>query len=204
MNAMLSAADLSCIRGQRALFRGVGFTVAPGRWLHVRGANGAGKTSLLRILAGLSPADSGEIRWQGEPIAGDLARWHGDMLFLGHLPAVKDERTPIENLRAANELDGQPLDAETAMRALHRFGLRGREELPTRVLSAGQRRRVLLSRTLTRPAKVWILDEPLTALDVTAVADFSKLVADHLRKGGIAVVTSHQPLPLGNGEEVVL
>jgi heme exporter protein A len=126
------------------------------------------------------------------------------MLFIGHHAAVKDELTPIENLRAANELDGRGLDDETAMRALHRFGLRGREELPTRVLSAGQRRRVLLSRTMTRPAKLWILDEPLTALDVTAIDNFSALVADHLARGGMAVVTSHQPLPLANGEEVVL
>jgi heme exporter protein A len=186
------------------LFRGVGFTVASGRWLHVRGANGAGKTSLLRILAGLSPADSGEVRWQGESISRDRARWHADLLFLGHHSAVKDELTPIENLRAANELDGHALDDGAAMRALNRFGLRGREELPTRVLSAGQRRRVLLSRTLTRPAKVWILDEPLTALDVNAIDDFSKLVSEHLGRGGIAVVTSHQALPLAGGDEVVL
>ena len=186
------------------MFRGVGFTLRPGRWLQVRGANGAGKTSLLRILAGLSPADEGEVRWNGEPVARDRARYHTDLLFLGHQAAVKDELTPLENLRAANQFDGHPLDDQLALRALVRFGLKGREDVPVRFLSAGQRRRALLARTMTRPAKLWILDEPLTALDVSAIEGFASLMAEHLARGGMAVVTSHQPLPLEGGEEVVL
>ena len=201
---MLSATDLSCHRGGRPLFRGVGFTLRPGRWIHVRGANGAGKTSLLRILAGLSPADEGEVQWNGVPVGRDRARYHADLLYLGHHAAVKDELTPLENLRAANQLDGHTLDDEQALRALIRFGLKGREDVPVRFLSAGQRRRALLARTMTRPAKLWILDEPLTALDVSAIEGFASLVGEHLSRGGLAVVTSHQPLPLEGGEEVVL
>jgi heme exporter protein A len=201
---MLSASDLSCIRGGRPLFRGVGFALDAGRWVHVRGANGAGKTSLLRILAGLSPPDHGEVRWNGEPVARDRAGYHADLLFLGHHAAVKDELTPLENLRAANELDGHALDDEQALRALVRFGLKGREDVPVRFLSAGQRRRALLARTMTRPAKLWILDEPLTALDVTAIEGFAALTGEHLARGGMAVVTSHQPLPLAGAQEVVL
>ncbi len=201
---MLSATDLTCTRGGRPLFQGVGFTLRAGHWIHVRGANGAGKTSLLRILAGLSPADHGEVLWDGEPVTRDRARDHADLLFLGHHAAVKDELTPLENLRAANELDGHELDDEQALRALIRFGLKGREDVPVRFLSAGQRRRALLARTMTRPAKLWILDEPLTALDVSAIEGFSTLMGEHLSRGGMAVVTSHQPLPLADGEEVTL
>jgi heme exporter protein A len=201
---MLSATDLTCNRGGRPLFRGVGFSLHAGRWIHVRGANGAGKTSLLRILAGLSPADHGEVHWNGQPVGRDRARYNADLLFLGHHAAVKDELTPLENLRAANELDGHPLDDEQALRALIRFGLKGREEVPVRFLSAGQRRRALLARTMTRPAKLWILDEPLTALDVSAIEGFASLMGEHLSRGGMAVVTSHQPLPLDGGEEVAL
>jgi heme exporter protein A len=201
---MLSATNVSCTRGGRPLFAGVSLRLERGQWAHVRGANGAGKTSLLRILAGLAPADSGEVRWNGEPIARERAAWHAGLLYLGHQPAIKDELTPIENLRSANQLEGLPLSDEDAMRALRRFGLKGREDLPVRFLSAGQRRRVLLARTLTRPAQAWILDEPLTALDVHAIDDFTQLLGEHLARGGIAVVTSHQPLPVDGAREVAL
>ena len=201
---MLTAFDLSCTRGGRPLFAGVGLRLARGEWAHVRGANGAGKTSLLRILTGLAPPESGEVRWNDIPIARDRAAWHARLLYLGHPAAIKDELTPLENLRAANALVGLPLSDECALRALRRFGLKGREHLPVRFLSAGQRRRVLLSRTLTRTADAWILDEPLTELDADAIEDFSAIVAGHLSRGGLAVVTSHQPLPLPGGQEIVL
>ncbi|HEY8048298.1 MAG TPA: cytochrome c biogenesis heme-transporting ATPase CcmA [Ramlibacter sp.] len=201
---MLSASNLSCSRGGRPLFAGVDLRLEAGQWAHVRGANGAGKTSLLRILTGLSGPDAGEVRWNGEPIASNRAAWHTGLLYLGHQPAIKDDLTPLENLRAANEVEGLPLGDEDALRALRRFGLKGREDLPVRFLSAGQRRRVLLARTMTRPAQAWILDEPLTALDAHAVNDFSSLIAEHLARGGIAVITSHQTLPLAGGQEVEL
>ena len=201
---MLSATRLSCTRGGRPLFAGVNLHLERGQWVHVRGANGSGKTSLLRILAGLAPPDSGEVRWNDSPIASDRAAWHAGLLYLGHHSAIKDGLTPLDNLRAANELDGIALDDADAMRALRRFGLKGREDLPVRVLSAGQRRRVLLARTMTRPADAWILDEPLTALDADAIEDFSALVAEHMERGGIAVITSHQRLPVPGAQELVL
>lgn len=201
---MLTAQGLSCTRGSRALFSSVALAVGPGQWAYVRGENGAGKTSLLRLLAGLSAPDAGEVRWQGETIRNAGAAWARARLFLGHHAAVKDDLTPMENLRVANAIDGQPLADEDALRALAHMGLRGREDLPVRVLSAGQKRRVLLARTRVRPADLWILDEPLTALDTRAIDVFVQDLREHLARGGMAVITSHQPLPIEPTVEVVL
>ena len=178
------------------MFAGIGLAVEPGQWLHVRGANGCGKTSLLRLLAGLSRPERGEIRWLGRPLAQAKEAYRSDMVFLGHHAAVKDELTARENLELAAALDGAPLQPETSTRALRRFGLGGRENLPVRFLSAGQRRRVLLARLVARKAKLWILDEPFTALDANAVAMLSTLIGDHLADGGMAILTSHQPIDI--------
>ncbi|MEW6163794.1 MAG: cytochrome c biogenesis heme-transporting ATPase CcmA [Pseudomonadota bacterium] len=197
---MLTATGLSCVRGERRLFAGLDLAVGPGEWLHVQGENGAGKTSLLRILASLSPPAEGEIRWRGEPI-GELAEdYRREMLFLGHHGAVKEELTPFENLMLAAQLDGAALDEAAALKALARFGLRGREDLAVRFLSAGQKRRVLLARLAVRRATLWILDEPFTALDVKAVDMLSGLIVEHVTGGGIAILTSHQTIPLPNGK----
>lgn len=198
---MLTARGLSCIRGERPLFSGVDLDLAPGEWLHVRGENGAGKTSLLRILCGLSAPADGEIRWNGDPARENFRR---ELLYLGHHGAVKEELTPLENLRLSAALDGRELSDREALSALGRFGLRGREELPVRVLSQGQKRRVLLARLVTRKARLWILDEPFTALDVKAVEMLSGLVAEHLAGGGMAILTSHQPLPIEHGKALQL
>jgi heme exporter protein A len=199
---MLSVHGLTCVRGTRPLFSDVDFSVAPGSWAHVRGANGAGKTSLLRLLAGLSQPDAGEIRWNGERIGSEDFR--RELMYLGHRAAVKEDLSALENLRFAAEMDGVEISDEQAQDALVRFGLAGREDLPVRFLSAGQKRRVLLARTVTRPAKLWILDEPFTALDVKAVDFLSHLVADHVKAGGMAVLTSHQAIPLPPGQVVDL
>ncbi|GAB1394405.1 cytochrome c biogenesis heme-transporting ATPase CcmA [Rhodocyclaceae bacterium] len=196
---MLTATGLSCVRGERCLFSGLDLAVGPGEWLHVQGENGAGKTSLLRILASLSPPAEGEIRWQGAPIKSLAEDYHRDMLFLGHHGAVKEELTPFENLTLAAQLDGAPLDETAALKALARFGLRGREDLAVRFLSAGQKRRVLLARLAVRQATLWILDEPFTALDVKAVDMLSGLIEEHVKAGGICILTSHQSMPLPNG-----
>lgn len=195
---MLSATNLSCVRGDRSLFTGVGFEVGPGEWLHVRGANGCGKTSLLRLLAGLSKPAQGEIRWRGQPANDDAYR--GDLLFLGHHAAVKEDLTALENLQLASSLDGEALPREEAIAALRRFGLQGREDLPVRFLSAGQKRRVLLARLVARKAKLWVLDEPFTALDTRAVEFLGTLIGEHLAAGGTAVVTSHQAIPIAGGK----
>ncbi len=197
---MLTATALSCIRGERRLFAGLDLAVGPGEWLHVQGENGAGKTSLLRILAGLSPPAAGEIFWRGEPIKALAEEFRRHLLFLGHHGAVKEELTPLENLTLAARLDGTALDEVEALTALTRFGLRGREDLSVRFLSAGQKRRVLLARLAVRKATLWILDEPFTALDVKAVEMLSGLIVEHVTGGGIAILTSHQSIPLPNGK----
>lgn len=199
---MLKVSGLACSRGERQLFADVSFSLAAGEWLHVQGENGAGKTSLLRLLVGLSPADAGEIYWRG--VATGESDFHRDLLYLGHHAAVKDDLTPLENLCLSAALEGIPLDEKAALAALVRLGLRGREALPVRVLSAGQKRRVLLARLLTRPAALWVLDEAFNALDSGAVQLLGTLVGEHLARGGLAVLTSHQPLPLPAGKRLML
>ncbi len=199
---MLKVSGLACSRGERRLFADVGFSIAAGEWLHVQGENGAGKTSLMRLLVGLSPADAGEIRWRGEPTPSPEFR--RELIYLGHHAAVKEDLTPLENLALAAALDGIALDERTSLAALVRLGLRGREELPVRVLSAGQKRRVLLARLLTRPALLWVLDEAFNALDAPAVTLLGELIGEHLSAGGMAILTSHQALPVPGGKVLLL
>ena len=201
---MLSATHLACSRGERLLFKDLSLLLAPGAWLQVNGTNGSGKTTLLRTLVGLSEPEHGEVRWNGMPIAECAETYRRALLYLGHHTAVKDELTPLENLRLGNELDGLPLADADALAALQRLGLQGRGNLPTGWLSTGQKRRVLLARLLVRPATLWVLDEPFAALDTNAVALVGALIAAHLAGGGLAVLTSHQPVPLVGGGEVSL
>lgn len=199
---MLSAHSLTCVRGTRPLFSGLDFSVGAGNWVQIRGPNGAGKTSLLRLLAGLSKPEEGEVRWNGEAVGSEEFR--RELMYLGHRAAVKEDLTALENLEFSAAMDGVDLSRDDAEKALVRFGLAGREDLPVRFLSAGQKRRVLLAQTVARPAKLWILDEPFTALDVKAVDFLSHLIADHVKAGGIAVLTSHQAIPLPPGQVVDL
>lgn len=199
---MLSVHRLSCARGDRTLFADVSFSLSEREWLHVKGSNGAGKTTLLRALVGLAPQQEGDILWRGERAPSDAFR--RELLYLGHHAAVKEELTPLENLRMSAAVDGLALSERDALAALIRMGLRGREELPVRVLSAGQKRRVLLARLLTRPARLWVMDEAFNALDTAAVQLLGELVQAHLDGGGLAVLTSHQPLPVSSGRELVL
>jgi heme exporter protein A len=203
---MLSATDLACSRGERPLFSGLSFDLQAGDWLHVKGENGAGKTTLLRTLVGLSPADHGDVRWDGTHTRAMADDYRRHFVYLGHPPALKDELSPLENLRLALAVDGIDIDidAPRLAGALHRLGLQGCESLPAHHLSAGQKRRVLLARLLLRPASLWVLDEPFNALDGPAVELLCTLIADHLRDGGIAVLTSHQPVPLPGGQELLL
>ena len=201
---MLSGKGLACRRGNRQLFSDVAVALAPGEWLHLRGDNGAGKTSLLRMLAGLSEPTAGSICWGGRDIADVPEEFHRHLLFLGHHEALKDELSALENLLLAAALDGQSLSEPEVCAALARFGLRGREQLPVGCLSAGQKRRVLLARLITRRATLWILDEPFTALDVAAVVALSELIAQHLSEGGMVIMTSHQSIGLAAGKVVQL
>jgi heme exporter protein A len=201
---MLTATDIACSRGERRLFGGVDFTLGRGDWLHVKGENGAGKTTLLRTLIGLSPADEGEVRWRGADTRKSAEEYRRAFVYLGHQSGLKDELTPLENLRLALALDGFGTADAHLMDALRRIGLQGREDLPARALSAGQKRRVLLARLLLRPADLWVLDEPFNALDGAGIALLSTMIASHLDAGGLAVLTSHQVMPLSHGQELSL
>ena len=200
----LRANALTCVRGERTLFTGLDLEVSAGEWLHVRGENGIGKTSLLRLLSGLTKPAAGEIFWNEQLISADPSEYHRNLLFLGHRDSLKEDLTALENLSIATALDGIMVSGEEILLALHRFGLRGREDLPVNCLSAGQKRRVLLARLLLRQAKLWILDEPFNALDVRAVEMLSESILEHIASGGMAIMTSHQEIPMPNGRVVQL
>ena len=193
---MLFANDLACERGERLLFKNLGFELGEGEALLVRGGNGHGKTSLLRILCGLSQPAAGEVRWRGQPISSEHELYCREMAYVGHVNGIKDDLTPLENLRLAAALDGRDLDLPVAVAALEQVGLSRCLDFPARVLSFGQRRRVALAGLMTAGALLWILDEPLTGLDVHGVATVEKLIRDHVVAGGMAIMTTHQPLAL--------
>ena len=192
--AMLEISDLACTRGDHRLFSGLSFSLSEGELLQVEGVNGSGKTSLLRTLCGFMMPEAGVIRWRGEDIRKLSEEYHAEMIYLGHLNAIKDELNALENLYINAGLAGYSLDDKQAISALRRMGLRGRETLPVKVLSQGQRRRVALARLLVGSAPLWILDEPLTALDVGAVALMQELIGEHLASKGMVIYTTHQPL----------
>lgn len=191
---MLEVSNLACSRGDHRLFSGLEFTLHPGQIMQVQGENGSGKTSLLRTLCGFMMPDEGDIVWSGVSIRELEEDYYAQMLYLGHLNAIKDELSALENLRISAGLSGVELDERAAISALRRLGLKGRELLPTKVLSQGQRRRVALSRLLVSKAKLWVLDEPLAALDVGAVAFIQEVIAEHLALQGMVIFTTHQPL----------
>lgn len=190
--ALLAVIDLECIRGDNLLFTGLNFSLHPGQLLQIEGANGSGKTSLLRILAGLSRASEGEVRWEGVDILKQRPAYFAQMAYLGHSLGVKADLSPLENLRIALALADIAFDGDKVRQALDSVGLAGREDIPARALSAGQKQRVALARLLACPAQLWIMDEPFTALDVSGVALVRNLLEAHLQRGGMAVLTSHQ------------
>lgn len=204
---MLNVYGLTCMRGDRKLFSELNLSIQAKEWLHIQGQNGAGKTSLLRLLAGLSVPAQGEIHWNNIPITEDTSNYRKNFLYFGHQSALKEDLTALENLTFASAIDGVIRHEEMALmalQALYRLGLKGREDLPVRVLSAGQKRRVMLARLLTRKAALWILDEPFTALDVGAVDLLAKLITEHIDHGGMAILTSHQTMPIPGGRIIQL
>ena len=203
---MLEASNLECIRGERSLFAGVGFRLAAGEMLYLQGANGSGKTSLMRILCGLAHPAAGEVRWRGEPIGKLGEDYRRELCYLGHHNAIKEELTPLENLLAAAHLADEELDEGAALDALELVGLAGREELACRYLSQGQKRRVALARLVNERLALRILDEPYVALDTAAVALVASLIGAHLQRGGLVVLTTHQAVPVAAGavRELVL
>ncbi len=203
---MLVVDSLYCERDDRILFQDLRFQLGRGQVLQVKGNNGTGKTTLLRIICGINDGYEGNISWYGDPIRSSREEFFSDLLYIGHRVGVNKVLTPLENLRWSCKLqaavsDGQLLDA------LASVGLRGFEESQCFTLSAGQQQRVSLARLLVSAARLWVLDEPFTTLDVEGVALLEKLIAAHAEQGGAVLVTTHHPLTvpqlhtltLGNG-----
>ena len=189
---MLKARGLTVWRGDRRLFSGLDVTLDGGELLYVRGHNGSGKTTLLRMLCGLILPEQGSIRWAGEDIRALGEDYHRQLFYFGHLNAIKEELSGLENLRMAAALAGRPVTEDEAIEALDRMGLEGFEDLPAKVLSQGQKRRVALARLLLTQARLWILDEPFTALDVVAIEHLRDTLQAHLAAQGLIVLTTHQ------------
>jgi heme exporter protein A len=198
--ALLEAEKLACVRGDRSLFTDVNFSLPAGTLLQVRGPNGSGKTSLLRILCGLMEPAGGQVRWQGENINSLDEEYAQAIAYLGHRNGIKEELTPFENLRISSGLRGSPVSSEGARAALKRVDLTRQQDLPARFLSEGQKRRSALARLIAGDASLWILDEVLASLDEAAMGLVRSLIEGHLKKGGIAVIATHQELQLAAGQ----
>lgn len=193
---MLEAINLGCIRGDRRLFRGLDFKLESGQVLELRGRNGGGKTSLLRILCGLATPAEGEVRWSGVNIRKLREEYFRSLAYVAHLNGVKDELTALENLLVAQRVSGNEQKTEKAEEMLSRVGLTNQRHLPTRFLSAGQRRRLVLARLLASNAKLWMLDEILTSLDDAGTNLARELITNHANQGGMAIVATHHDLNL--------
>ncbi|AUZ19993.1 MULTISPECIES: cytochrome c biogenesis heme-transporting ATPase CcmA [Achromobacter] len=190
---MLEAEGLTCSKGTRLLFEDVSFQLRAGQLLRVTAPNGHGKTSLLRILCGLARADAGTVCWRGADIhrLGPAYRQH--LLYLGHADALADSLTPLENLRFLCQAQADAVSTAACRDALCRMDLAALLDLPARVLSRGQRRRVMLARLSLRPARpLWILDEPFNLLDAATVAALTRTLASHCDNGGRVLLTTHQ------------
>ena len=197
---MLEVVNLACRRGDRQLFSGLSVDLESGTLLHVRGRNGSGKTTLLRALCGLLTPDEGQILWNGEESGRLGDDYHANLLYFGHLNGIKSDLTGIENLRVSSTLDGDTADDQRLWSALEKMGLAGFEDLPTKVLSQGQKKRVALARLQVSNAPLWILDEHFTALDVDAVDVLQMLIAEQVAKDGMVILTTHQEVPLTSGQ----
>ncbi|MDP0019048.1 cytochrome c biogenesis heme-transporting ATPase CcmA [Glaesserella parasuis] len=188
----LSLINIACERGETRLFEGCSLTISSGQWWQIEGHNGIGKTSLLRILAGLAVAVEGEVQWNGVKIQQQRDQYYTNLFYLGHHAGVKPELTAWENLRFFQKIQGLPLDDEALWNALGKVSLIGREDLPCSHLSAGQQRRVALAKLWLTKATLWILDEPFTAIDKKGVAELISHIEQHCEQGGMVIFTSHQ------------
>ncbi len=194
---MLAARGLHCVRGRRTLFEALSFSLAAGELLRIAGANGSGKTSLLRILCGLLAPASGEVLWQGEPVGALREEYSRHLVYIGHAPGLKEELTAAENLRFGASISGFSVPGRAIADALAGLGVPD-AAIPVKTLSQGQRRRAALARlALSQAVPLWLLDEPFAALDQAATQCVEDLVAQHVAAGGAVVYTTHQPSRIG-------
>jgi len=198
MSASLEAQNLECIRDFRTLFRGLSFQLQSGEAIQVEGPNGAGKTTLLRIICGLRMADEGSVLWEGQDITTDRTEFHAELAYVGHIHGIKGDLSPRENLHFWSTI--HPVyNNRTITEVLQVVGLGAYENILSRRLSAGQRRRVAIARLLITDARLWVLDEPFTAIDAEGVSMIEGIISEHIEQGGMAVLTSHQPVNLQPG-----
>lgn len=194
MTDLLRAQDLTVRRGTEVLFKALNFELSPGQLVWLRGSNGSGKTSLLRVVAGLARADGGTLHWRGKPI-GRADDYRSKLVYLGHTNGLKDDLSAVESLQFLTTLHGRRHSSEKIQSALQRLGVAHRRKLPTRMLSQGQRRRVVLARlALESSAGIWVLDEPFDALDDAGVALVQDLMHENVQRGGSVLFTSHIPI----------
>ncbi len=188
---MLEIQSLECVRDDRQLFSDLSFSLADAEVLQIEGPNGCGKTSLLRIICGLRQAEAGQVLWNGESISSNREDYYANMVYIGHLPCIKGDLTVLENVHSL--LDARSLTQTNAgiETVLAKVGLASYEDVPGKALSSGQRRRILLAFIELAGAKLWILDEPLTALDVQGVELMESMIIEHQRAGGSVIFTTH-------------
>jgi heme exporter protein A len=195
-NFELAADNLDGVRGERLLFEKLSFKLNNGSVLYLRGANGSGKTTLLRTICGLSKPYAGAIRWCGENIHTLAEEYSKHVLYIGHLPGIKEDLTALENLQFSLALSGMNISEEKITEALNLLGLAKGQNLPTRMLSQGQKRRVALARLWLQELPLWILDEPFTALDMAATELLKQKIETFANGGGMVVMTTHQEVKL--------
>lgn len=191
---VLSSENLACVRGERLIFSSIEFALDAGEVLVVTGANGSGKTSLLRIVCGLLEAAAGEIRWNGSSARALGDDFFAELAYLGHHNGLKDDLSATENMQVWAGVSGITVDRAAARQALARMGLAGREDLPVRWLSQGQKRRAAIARLLVAERPLWVLDEPFAGLDRASTVTVEALLQEHLAEGGMAILTTHQDL----------
>ena len=194
--SLLTTENLECTRDDRLLFSGLAFRLDAGEVLQIEGPNGSGKTSLLRILSGLRRADEGAVKWQGDDIRHSREDYYANMVYIGHLPCIKNDLTTLENIRVLLDTRSQSATSDRIEQALASVGLAGFEDVAGKALSSGQRRRVLLAFLLLADARLWILDEPLTALDVQGVDLVESMILEHRENGGSVIFTTHHGMQL--------